>query len=184
MRLRSAGVVILFLLVTTGAMAASFIVPTDRELVHVAKGIVIATGVTSYSVPGPANMIYTVFELRVDDHAAWRERLDCVTDHTDLLDRERLVDEDARRAGHEPYARARGGARKRVRRPGRAEHRGGARRGGRGRVHDQRDQGRTSPSDPVAEPDRAPRRVRRDRRPGRAWGPRRPAGAGVSPAVP
>ena len=66
-KLRSAGVSSLVLLIAASASAASFIVPSDRELVRAAKAIVIAKSVTSYSVPGADNMIYTVFEMDVDE---------------------------------------------------------------------------------------------------------------------
>ena len=41
MKLRSAGVLLLVSLAAASAMGASFIVPSDRELVHAAKAIVI-----------------------------------------------------------------------------------------------------------------------------------------------
>jgi hypothetical protein len=46
---------------------ASFIVPTDRELVDSAKAIVIATATTSYSVRTSDDFIDTVFEFRVEE---------------------------------------------------------------------------------------------------------------------
>jgi Ig-like domain CHU_C associated len=47
--------------------AASFIVPSDRELVRSAKAIVIATAQSSYVVPGEGDMINTVYVMRVDE---------------------------------------------------------------------------------------------------------------------
>ena len=47
--------------------AASFIVPTDRELVGSAKAIVIATATTSYSTHTSDGFIDTVFEFRVEE---------------------------------------------------------------------------------------------------------------------
>lgn len=49
------------------ALGASFMVPTDRELVDLSKAIVIATAMTSYSVHVPNGFIDTVYELRVDE---------------------------------------------------------------------------------------------------------------------
>src|SRR5437588_470586 len=66
-RLRTAGVPLLMLLIAANALAASFVVPSDRELVRAAKAIVIAKGVTSYSVAGADNMIYTVFEMETEE---------------------------------------------------------------------------------------------------------------------
>ena len=66
-RLRSAAVLLVALFVATAASAASFIVPSDRELVRAAKAIVIAKAVTSYVVPGDGEMIYTVNEMDVEE---------------------------------------------------------------------------------------------------------------------
>src|SRR5205823_3818083 len=49
------------------AFGTSFIVPSDREPVQAAKAIVIATGVSSHVVPGDNGMIYTIYELRVEE---------------------------------------------------------------------------------------------------------------------
>jgi len=53
--------------VAGSASAASFIVPTDRELVRAAKAIVIATAQSSYVEPGADGMINTVYVMRVDE---------------------------------------------------------------------------------------------------------------------
>src|SRR2546421_12828304 len=67
MNLRLALALLVAFSIAVAASASSFIVPTDRELVHAAKGIVIAKGVTSYAVPGAGNMIDTVFEMDVEE---------------------------------------------------------------------------------------------------------------------
>jgi hypothetical protein len=47
--------------------AATYIVPPDRDIVRSAKAIVIATGVSSYSVAGDdGRMTYTMYRMRVD----------------------------------------------------------------------------------------------------------------------
>ena len=53
-------------LAASGAFAASYIVPSDREMVNAAKAIVIATGMGSYSAAGERTM-NTVYQLRVDE---------------------------------------------------------------------------------------------------------------------
>jgi hypothetical protein len=53
--------------ISPALFAASYIVPTDRELVESAKAIVIATATTSYSVRTSDGFIDTVFEFRVEE---------------------------------------------------------------------------------------------------------------------
>ena len=65
--LLSCAVAALVFAVSPGAYAASFIVPTDRELVDLAKAIVIATAVSSYPVHTSDGFIDTVNEFRVDE---------------------------------------------------------------------------------------------------------------------
>ncbi len=45
---------------------ASFIVPTDRELIHAAKGIVIATALGSHTIQGDQGIIYTVYQVEIE----------------------------------------------------------------------------------------------------------------------
>jgi hypothetical protein len=60
-------VLLLVSLVAASAMGASFIVPTDRELVRAAKGIVVATAQSSYVRAGEKGMINTVYVMRVQE---------------------------------------------------------------------------------------------------------------------
>lgn len=66
-KLHSASIFVCTLLVAGNAFAASFIVPTDRELVRAAKAIVIATAQGSYAERVDERMINTVYLFRVDE---------------------------------------------------------------------------------------------------------------------
>jgi Ig-like domain CHU_C associated/Matrixin len=63
----------------TSAFAASYIVPTDRDIVNIAKAIVIATGMSSYSVAGERT-INTVYQVRVDEVIKGRFEVGAVID--------------------------------------------------------------------------------------------------------
>jgi hypothetical protein len=64
MRARS---LILAILVASTARAATFIVPSDRDLVTASKAIVVATAATSHGRRAPGGWIETVTELRIDE---------------------------------------------------------------------------------------------------------------------
>ncbi len=55
------------LLSVAQVFGASFIVPTDRELVQSAKAIVIGSALGSYVLAGDDRVIYTVYQLRVEE---------------------------------------------------------------------------------------------------------------------
>src|SRR5882724_9294630 len=59
--------ILIVLLLTTTAHAATFIVPSDRALVTVSKAIVVATAGESHGRWAPGGWIETVTELRVDE---------------------------------------------------------------------------------------------------------------------
>jgi len=59
--------VLTLLAVSPVAYGASFMVPTDGELVALAKGIVIATNVSSYPLHVPDGWIDTVYEFQVEE---------------------------------------------------------------------------------------------------------------------
>jgi hypothetical protein len=58
---------ILALLVASTARAATFIVPSDRDLVTASKAIVVATAGTSHGRRAPGGWIETVTDLRIDE---------------------------------------------------------------------------------------------------------------------
>ena len=58
---------VLLLLLASTAQAATFLVPSDRELVAASKAIVVATAGESHSRWAPGGWIETVTELRVEE---------------------------------------------------------------------------------------------------------------------
>lgn len=66
-KLRFAAALAFTSLVAGSAFAATFIVPTDRELVRAAKAIVVATAQGSYAERVDEQMINTVYLFRVDE---------------------------------------------------------------------------------------------------------------------
>ena len=75
-QVRSAVILLAVCFFGAAESAATFIVPSDRELVHQAKAIVIATAQGSFVVGRPRGMVYTVYELRVEQVIKGAVRLD------------------------------------------------------------------------------------------------------------
>jgi hypothetical protein len=67
MRLSKLAVFVLFLIISTSSFAATFVVPPDRDLIHRADAIVVATALPSFSRLTDEGAIETVTPMRIEE---------------------------------------------------------------------------------------------------------------------